>query len=402
MKETDSTYELVVIGGGISGLGFAHFANKKGIDTLLLEAADRLGGCINSHQFETTDDIFWAEIGAHTCYNSYGNLLRILEDTHQLETLQAKQKLRYKIQTADGLNSIASQLFFFELLGALPRLWVSKKEGCTVRDYYGSIIGKRNFQRMLGPALDAVACQPAGDFPANSLFRKKSRRKEIMRNYTGPTGLQSFIDGIAAQPDLEIRTGDSVTGITNNERGYRISIGGTDPVHAQHLVFAVAPDIAAQLLQSFLPRLAAPLSEIQMAEIESVAVLLNAESLTLPLLAGIIGRDDDFYSVVSRDLVRNASYRAFTFHFRPGRLDDAARLARICQVLGVEETAILDRTVAVNRLPALRLGHQQLLDEVDQQLAGTSLALTGNWFTGISIEDSLVRTAREFIRLFPG
>ncbi len=399
---TDNTCELAVIGAGISGLGFAHFAHKRGIDTLVLEAADNVGGCISSHQFETTTDPFWVELGAHTCYNSYGNLLQILEDTHQLDTLQAKEKLSYQIHTTDGLRSIKSQFNYFELLGVLPRLWMSKKEGRSVRDYYAGIIGKRNFQQVLGPALDAVVCQPAEDFPADSIFRKKPRRKEILRSYTGPAGLQPLVDGIAAQPDLNIRTGSLVSNLELTEGGYRISIEGMDPVYAQRIALAVSPDIAARLLSAISPQLLEPLSKIQMAEMESDAVLLDRRSLTLPPLAGIIGRDDDFYSVVSRDLVSDASYRAFTFHFRSGRLDDAGKMARICQVLGVDETAILDHASTTNRLPALRLGHQQLIAQVDQQLAGTSLALTGNWFIGVSIEDSLVRTAEEFARLFPG
>lgn len=398
---SDNSCELAVIGAGISGLGFAHLARKRGINTLVLEAANKVGGCINSHQFEITGDSFWAELGAHTCYNSYGNLLQILEDTHQLETLQAKEKLSYHIQTADGLSSILSQFNFFELLAALPRLWMAKKDGRSVGDYYAAILGRRNFQRVLGPALNAVVCQPAEDFPADSIFRKKPRRKEVLRSYTGPAGLQSLVDGITAQAGLEVRTGSAVNNLELTEQGYRISIAGADPVYAQHIAFAVAPDIAARLLQSSLPQLLEPLSEIQMAEMESVAVVLDKASLTLPPLAGIIGRDDDFYSVVSRDLVPDVGYRAFTFHFRSGRLDDAGKMARICKVLGVDEAVVLDRVSTVNRLPALRLGHQQVIARLDKQLAGMSLALTGNWFTGVSIEDSLVRTAEEFARLFP-
>ena len=57
-----------------------------------------------------------------------------------------------------------------------------------------------------------------------------------------------------------------------------------------------------------------------MSEIESQSVLLRAETTPTPRLSGIIGRDDDFFSAVSRDPIPDARYRAFTFHFRPGRL----------------------------------------------------------------------------------
>ncbi len=395
------TVELLVIGGGISGLGFAHLANHRGIATQVLEASNSIGGAIRSHQFATSGGPFWTELGAHTCYNSYGNFLQILEDTGQLGTLRPKQKLRYRIQTADGLRSIPSQLSYVELLGVLPRLLMTKKVGRSAGDYFGAIMGRRNFQRVLGPALDAVVCQSAKEFPADSLFRKKPRRKEIIRSYTGQAGLQSFMEKIVNQPGLAVDTNSAVARIEALDDGYRVFTKETDPITATHLVLAIAPDVAAGLLQPNFPQLAEPLSQIEMAEIESLAVLLGAEALELPPLAGIIGRDDDFYSVVSRDLVPDPRHRAFTFHFRPGRLDRSAKMARIQAVLGVTEDAIQGSAACGNRLPALRLGHQQRIEKVDQALAGTRMALTGNWFAGVSIEDSLVRSAKEFARLFP-
>lgn len=391
-------YKLVVIGGGISGLGFAHLAGQ-GEDSLLLEAADRVGGCINGHSFFTGEGDFWAELGAHTCYNSYGNLLQILEDTEQLRTLQPKERLSYKIHTTSGLSSIFSQFNLLELAGVLPRLWLSKKNGRSVSDYYGAVIGKRNFRNVLGPALDAVICQPAGDFPAESLFIKKPRRKEIMRSFTGPSGLQSFIDGIANQSGIEIRTESPATGLERTESGFLVSTGG-GTIHTDYLVIAAGPDIAARLLQNSFPDLAGLLSKIEMTSTESMAVLLEKDALELPPIAGIIGREDEFYSAVSRDLVPDAKHRAFTFHFRPGRLSESEKIRCICDVLGVNEAKVIDHASTINRLPSLKLGHQQLVEQVDEQLSGTTLGLTGNWFSGVSIEDSLVRTKSEYLRLF--
>jgi protoporphyrinogen oxidase len=398
---SEKAVELIVVGAGISGLGFAHLARRQGIETLVLEASPTPGGCIRSHRFENPEGPYWIELGAHTCYNSYGNLLQMLEDTDQLEALQPKQKLRYRIQTAEGLKSIPSQLNLFELLGVVPRLLMSKKAGRSARDYFGGILGRRNFQRVLGPALDAVVCQPAGEFPADALFRKKPRRKEIMRSYTGQLGLQSFVEAIVDQPGLEILTGRRVESIERTAAGYRLNLAGGDPLEAQRVALAVAPDVAASLLQGVSPQVTELISQVDMAEIESLAVLLRKEAVGLPPVAGIIGRDDDFYSVLSRDPVPDSSYRAFTFHFRPGRLDEAGKLARIRQVLGVEASDIEATAACVNRLPALRLGHAERIERLDQTLAGEALAMTGNWFAGVSIEDSLIRTAEEFARLFP-
>ncbi|MEJ2590709.1 MAG: FAD-dependent oxidoreductase [Candidatus Thiodiazotropha sp.] len=390
-------WDLLVVGAGISGLGLARMARRRGVSCLVLEAGQHIGGAINTHRFDTPDGPFWAELGAHTCYNSYGNLLQMLEETGQLESLQAREKLRYRLQIGDRLVSIPSRLNLLELLGVLPRLWTRSKAGHSAEDYYGGIIGRRNYAQVLGPALDAVVCQPAGEFPADALFRKKPRRKEIVRSYTGPAGLQSLVDGITA--GLEIRTQAPVRAIEAAGEGYRVVLAGGESIAAPRLALAVAPDVAAKLLQPVLPELASRLDEIAMVEIESQAILLRAGDLALPALAGIIGRDDDFYSAVSRDLVPDPGYRAFTFHFRPNRLDEAGRLRRIREVLGVKADAILSHVGCRNRLPALRLGHAERIAWIDGRLRDLPLGLTGNWFQGVSIEDSLVRSSEECQRL---
>ncbi|MEW8505945.1 MAG: FAD-dependent oxidoreductase [Candidatus Thiodiazotropha sp.] len=393
----DRVVDLLVVGAGISGLGLALMARRRGVQSLVLEAGGHIGGAINSHRFETDKGIFWAELGGHTCYNSYGNLLQLLQETGQLDKLQPKQKLRYWLQCEGRLTSIPSRLNYLELLGVLPRLWLSQKKGRTAAEYFGQIIGRRNFKRVLGPALDAVVCQPAAEFPADALFRKKPRRKEIVRSFTGAEGLQSFVEGMVKQ--LEIGLHSPVSDLQRDGDHYRV-VTEDGAVAAKNVALAVAPDVAAGILARSMPDLATALREIEMATIESHSVLLRRDRLALPPLAGIIGVADDFYSAVSRDLVPDEHYRAFTFHFRPNGLDETGRLGRISEVLGVEPGAFESHVSCRNRLPALRVGHAERVSRIDELLQGGRLALTGNWFSGVSIEDSLIRSNEECLRLF--
>jgi protoporphyrinogen oxidase len=394
----ESVVDLVVVGAGISGLGIALMAKQQGVNSLILEAGNHIGGAINSHRFNTDGGKFWAELGAHTCYNSYGNLLQLLEESGQLSAIKPKQKFRYWLQNGSRLNSIPSQLNYLELLGVLPRLWLTKKAGRSAADYFGRIMGRRNYKHVLGPALDAVVCQPAADFPADALFRKKPRRKEVVRSYTGPSGLQSFIEGMVS--GLNIDTDTPVIGLEKHHHYYQLMTRDGTPILAKRVVLAVPPDVAAKILNQSMPELALRIGEIEMARIESHGVLLRADRVKLPHVAGIIGVEDQFYSVVSRDLVPDQNYRAFTFHFRPNGPDAAGRLKRICEVLGVERSAIESDVSCTNRLPALRLGHHERIAWIDNVLQGGTLGLTGNWFSGVSIEDSLIRSQQECQRLF--
>jgi hypothetical protein len=137
-----------------------------------------------------------------------------------------------------------------------------------------------------------------------------------------------------------------------------------------------------------------------MAEIETLVLAVRADDLDLGPVAGLIAVEDAFYSAVSRDFLPDPEHRGFAFHFRPGRLEPAAQLERAAAALGIAPDRIAASARVINRLPALRAGHQGLVERLDSALAGSSLALTGNWFLGVSIEDALTRSRAEHERLF--
>ena len=53
-------------------------------------------------------------------------------------------------------------------------------------------------------------------------------------------------------------------------------------------------------------------------------------------------------------------------------------------------------------LPSPALGHAQLVARVDAALAGQGIALTGNWFGGLSIEACAARARSEWERVAAG
>ncbi len=123
--------------------------------------------------------------------------------------------------------------------------------------------------------------------------------------------------------------------------------------------------------------------------------------LSLPPVAGLLGRGEPFYSMVSRDTVPDAHWRGFTFHFRPGVLGEEQKLERVAQVLGIDQALLESGNVVskLNQLPALRVGHGERAKELNQALAGHRLALVGNYFSGVAIEDCVTRSRTEFERL---
>lgn len=392
-------FEHVVVGAGISGLGAAHFAARAGVPTLILERSNRIGGCINSHQFVDCGD-FWTEAGSHTCFNSYGTLISILEDLDQLPRLTPKADGSYKLWRQGKLRPVLSGLHPLEALISLPRLARLSKADTSVAEYYGAILGRRNYRDLLGPAFQALVCQPADDYPAELLFRRKPRRKDIERKFTFPRGLSEIPAVIARQPDIEVRTAQEISGIVGDGDGFRIQLAAGDELRCNHLTLAVPPDVAARLLPNHLTDAKAAVDEIAMAEIETLLVAFRAADLELPAIAGLISVDDDFYSAVSRDFLPDKQYRGFAFHFRPGALDAEAQIGAACLALGARPADVVENAHIGNRLPALRKGHHRTVERLDAALAGTHLAITGNWFYGVSLEDALTRSRQEHQRLF--
>lgn len=386
-------YDLIVAGGGISGLSLAHYASKAGLATLLLEKAPEVGGCLKTMRKVGG---FWLELGAHTCYNSYGRLVGIIEDCGISEKLQSREKAPFMMFVDGKVKSIPSELDFLELFCSAPHIFGISKSGLTVASYYSKIVGKRNFERVIGPALSAVPSQRADDFPAEMLFKKRKRRKDVMKKFTLEGGLQTLAEAVVSGKGLEAVTGAEVDSIKEENSLFKVSVRGVGEFSADSLGIAVPPPVASRLLKDILPMVSERLSDIKVAGVESLGAVVRKETVGLPPFAGLIPIKDLFFSVVSRDIVADEYYRGFTFHFRPG-LDLEKKRRRMAEVLGTDKFEAVSDNSAV--LPSPLLGHEKIVSEIDRLIKGKRIFVTGNYFAGLAIEDCIVRSSEEFNRL---
>jgi len=389
-------YDLVVIGGGISGLAMAYQAKEAGMRVLVLEKEATTGGCFNSVAV-AGDEPFWLEMGTHTCFNSYGRLLKLLDRLGLKDEMAPRLKLSYKMLVDGELCSIPSRLNFLELFANAWRIFKANKDGKSVADYYRRIVGEKNYRNVFRHAFNAVLCQQADEVPADMLFRKRPRDKSVMRSYTFDGGLSRIIASLEEQ--VECRKGVTISKLSYlEELGFSLTTE-EGVVHASRLVVATPAPAASRLLKEAFPEIAERLERVAEVEIESVGVVVRKEHLSLEPVAGIIAVDGDFYSAVSRDYVDHPSLRGFAFHFKPGLLNDAQKVERICSLLKLEASQLENVIHKTNRLPAPDMGHHPLMEEVDTLLEGQPLALVGNYFNGVAVEDCLERVEKEITRL---
>ncbi len=393
--------DLVIIGGGISGASLAFHAARAGANVLVLEREAQAGGCLTTQR---TAQGFWYELGAHTCYNSYGAFLELLDGCELMGELVARAKpvLRFfdqgRVLPGKNLGLLISQFGKLELLASIPHWFGGSQTGETVRSYYSRFVGAKNYARVLGPMLSAVPSQNADDFPADMLFKKRARRADVLRSFTLPRGLQTAVERALARPNVTVRTNASAQAVERNARGFVVVLESGERIEAAKLALAVPPGACAKLLSAVAPELAALVKKLKETQLDTLGFAVRAERVKLQSSTFLIPLADSFFSIVTRDVVPDPEWRGFAMHFRPGSTREA-RVKRACDVLELEASDLTSLRERQVRLPSPVLGHADVIRELDRGLANQPLALTGNWFGGLSIEDCVLRSRAEWQRL---
>jgi UDP-galactopyranose mutase len=397
--------DVIVVGGGISGLALAWKAAAAGRRVLVLEREARVGGCLHSHR---TPDGYWFEMGAHTTYNSYGGFLDVVIGAGIAGEVVERGPARkvFGLLRGDDVRwltppKVLLELSWLEAAVHFPRGVARNKRGETMYSYYSGLVGRRNYDRLLSAFFAAVPSQKADGFPVDgpgSLFKKRPRRQEFPRSFGLQGGLQRVCDAVAAAPGVTVERGVAATRIRRAGAGFAVTTADGRALEAPRCAVAVPPDQAAALLRDDFHELASAISRVKTVEVESAGVVLPRARTPLAECAFVVPVDDVFFSAVTRDPFPDPERRAFAFHFRPGLSRDE-KLARMAAVLRAPREALGEAIEARRTLPSPALGHDRIVADVDRCVAGTRLAVTGNYFAGLAIEDCVLRSNAEWARI---
>lgn len=395
----DTSFDLCVIGGGVSGLCLARLAAvRSGRRTLVLERFPETGGCLCSAPVEPGGAL---ELGAHTCYNSYDRFLDIATGTGLLDRALSRKGLGFRMVERGAVRSIPGCLNFLEAVLSLPKAFFTAKDGLTTEAYYGRILGRRNWERVLHPALNAVASQETAGFPADALFKRRpTRRKEVLRSFAVRGGLGPAAQALADHPDIHLGTGREAVALERVDGGYRVRTSLGETIQARRVALAVPAPAARALAEPLFPEVAALLARIAVRTVKSLGLVVADPLPHLPRLAGLILPGGPCYSAVSGDVVQVPGKRAWSFHFDGDRGGDLeAMRSYACQVLGTEPGKVEATFRRDHVMPSIAVGHDRWLADLDRALAGTDLMVVGNYLSGMSIEDCAGRAEREHGRI---
>lgn len=397
--------DVIVVGAGISGLAFAWKAAQDGKKVLVLEREERVGGCIHSVRRE---DGYWYELGAHTAYNSYGAFLDIAVGTGVARDIIERGPARSRFGLVrDGQYKwltppkILLQLNWLEAALSAPFGFFRSKEGQTVKSYYGGLVGRRNYERLFSPFFAAVPSQSADGFPVDgpgSLFKKRPRREEFIRSFGFKGGLSALCEAAAKTDGVTVETGVTVRKVARAGAGFAVTTADGRTLEAAVVAMAAPSDAAAAMLGEGFPEVRRQLERVKTVVIDSHGVVLPRDKCWMPEVAFVVPADDVFHSAVTRDPFPDPRFRAFAFHFKSG-LTREDRIRRLSEVLRLAPEALGEITDQRLVLPSPALGHADVVQNLDAALAGGRLALTGNYFAGLAIEDCVLRSNEEWRRV---
>lgn len=440
----------VVIGGGISGLTCAYELRSRGVSVLLLEAAERPGGVIQS----VNQDGFLFELGPQSVLSSE-SLLQLssrlgLDDA----LLKADPRAPRYVYLGGRLHlvpmappsllttSLLSLGSKVRLLSEPFRKTAPGEADESVADFVRRKFGRQLLEHLVGPFVSGVY---AGDpeklslrsaFPALHQFEKQygsvirgAMKSRPAKDKPRPTlcdfrdGLDTLVKALCGELGDAVRTGATVESIhrgkTNGSSHFDVHVrsrSGGETIVADALVIATPARIAASILSGLSTRFRDVLNRVAYAAVAVVSTGYRREQVGHPLAGfgflvprkeglrqlGTVWSSSLFPGRAPDGMVSLATFVGGATDPNLFELTDeqiAATVERenapILRISGAPVSRRVDRWT--HAIPQYNLGHGEVLRNLREEISRfPGLFLTGSYFDGPAVPaciDHALRTA---------
>lgn len=429
-------HDVIVIGGGISGLATAHDLLARGLDVQLLERQVRVGGNAISERF----DGFLMEHGPTTFNASVPDAVQQISALGllgQAHDLGPDVKRRY-LRDGGKLTGIsANPMGFFKsdylskkararilLEGLIPRNKSGEEE--SIHAFVARRFGREFADKVMDPMAagifmgDSKQLSISGAFPklaemeqelgsiTRGVLRAKRGSEPGRHLYSWDGGIATIPQTFAAGLGTRVHTGVTVTALSKTATDFTVKTShGTRTARA--IVLAVQPHVAASLLERIDPDGATATGEIMAPPVNVAFFGYKREQVEHPLdglgflstkdpaciLSGAqfastmyAGRAPDGYVSISAYAggMRNPELAAM-----PQKELSAQMHKELAEVLGIKGAPVVTkmRRWALG-LPQYTIGHnarKSVFMQTPQRVEG--LFVTGNYTQGVSVANCL-------------
>jgi oxygen-dependent protoporphyrinogen oxidase len=381
---------VTIIGAGISGISAAIYAQKKGYRVKVIEASASCGGIIDTF---SKDNIFF-EFGAHSLYNSYVNLLELIKEAKLEHLLVQKKKLPFLMYENGRTYTVLKKLKKIRLSFGIIAWYLFPRKKYSISQYYIKIMGCYNYKHILRHCFNAVLSQDARDFPASLLFKIKQRNKSFPRQYAIQGGLRALVEQLVSYYKIEVDLNCSVISLKESYVGGYIIETNQGDFKSDKIILATPVKNAVSLLASINLTASNILNQINVSKIVSCGVIFRSDCSKLPRVAGLIGVDESFYSLVSSDPYNNTDdSRAVVIHFKYDQASDESYYKnQAYKILGISEVDVIVFRFKNQSVPMLHQKHGEKIKLLDDCLSENNVQITGNYFKRLAIEDCITRS----------
>jgi oxygen-dependent protoporphyrinogen oxidase len=419
---------IAVVGGGIAGLAAARLVWKRGLDPVLFESTDRLGGKL---RLETVGDLS-LDVGAEAILARRPEGVALAESVGLAEYVVHPDTTQALILAAGALHELPRTVMGIPT-GPVDFVSVEQHSvplpdhDMSVADYVRQRAGEEVLDRLVAPLLGGVY---AGDPERLSLAAAGEQLKllgadpvAVAAQVPEPDGSPVFagIEGgvgrlpaaiAAALPD--VRTGVVVRGLERDNDQWLLH-SGTGDERFDAVVLATPAPATSRVLAEIAPRSSFALADVTVASVVIVTFVFDRE-LDLPGSGFLVSPSEP------------VSIKASTFSSNkwgwlkaPGRTVLRASLGRAGEPLlyddaTMTEVALADLRSILGMLPApvashvqrwggglpqYAVGHLEMLDTITTELEHLpGLALAGATYRGVGVPAVIASAQTAVEKLF--
>jgi len=436
--------DILVVGGGIAGLTVAYDLGRRGLDVLVLEEQERLGGLISTFARDGflmdggPDAFLRAKPHARVLREELGLGSELIPTNPDRRRVYVLHRGRLHALPEGFRLTVPTRLLpflgtsLFSARGKLRMLcepWIAVRRTEaeeSVASFVRRRFGREALERVGEPLLAGIHCGDASKLSMDLLFpnlvaleRKHGSltRGMIAEGASGEEtvflslagGMSRLVERLAQEVRGEIRLRQSVVEIRRAAGGFETALASGERVSSSAVVLALPLRVSEKLLKPLVPAAASELSRI---ETVSTAVVFHAfprDNVSHPL---------DGYGFVVPEAEPNrllaATFVSTKFPFRApetdvllraflgGRRDrqildasdadlEALSLRELEHVLGPLGAPKFSRVVRwPDRTPQIELGHAHRIVAFERALEDVpGLFVLGSGIRGIGIPDSI-------------
>ena len=439
------TDRVVVVGGGISGLAAAHEAHRTGRDVVVLEAADRVGGKIDSGFVAGTELPFPVDMAADGFLARQPEAVQLCHELGLGPDLVAPTGARAYIWGNGALRNIPAPSVLgvpFEIESVRASGIVSDAglddfaaridhdapplDGdAAVGDVLRPRVGDEVFERLIDPLLgginagnadglsiEAGAAQLADAARAGGSLRDALRAQvsAAQAAAAGPVfngvegGNRRIIDALHDELGDRVRTGHAATAIERTGATWTVR-SHTESLTADTVVLATPAWVTAGLVASDAPAAAATLAGLAYGDAVLVTVVVDKAHIENPLDGSgfLVPRGEGLLmtacSWASSKWAHYDDGSHAILRVSAGRTDDRRWLditpealldrltGELATTIGLDAEPVARITPWRQSLPQYRPGHLRRCDEIDVELASAmpGVVVTGAQMRGLGV-----------------